>query len=197
MAKVLNIKSSLFQENGQSSQLTDNFIASWKANNPDDEIIHRDLVSEPVPHLSLEHFQAHNTPADSRSNKQSEIAELSDKLIEEISSADLLVLGIPMYNFNVPSNLHTYFDFIARAGVTFRYTENGPEGLLRNKKAVVLISRGGVYGDDHPQSNYLRQFLGFIGITDVEFVYAEGLAMGDEAKEKALATAKERIAELV
>ncbi|AWF81450.1 FMN-dependent NADH-azoreductase [Microbulbifer sp. A4B17] len=155
MAKVLHITSSLFQENGQSSQLADSFVASWKDKNPNDEIIHRDLVSEPVPHLSLEHFQAHNTPIENRSEKQREIAELSDLLIEEISSADLLVLGIPMYNFNIPSNLHTYFDFIARAGVTFRYTENGPEGLLRNKKAVAFISRGGVYGDDNPQSNYL------------------------------------------
>ncbi|WP_444931061.1 FMN-dependent NADH-azoreductase [Microbulbifer sp. SSSA002] len=197
MAKVLYIQSSLFQENGQSSQLADSFIASWKAKNPEDEIIYRDLVAEPVPHLSLEHFQAHNTSIENRSEKQQEIAELSDQLIEEIFSADLLVLGVPMYNFNIPSNLHSYFDYIARAGVTFRYTESGPVGLLKDKRAVAFISRAGVYGDEHSQSNYLRQFLEFIGITDVELVYAEGLAKGEEVKEKALAAARKRIAELV
>ncbi|WP_444901544.1 FMN-dependent NADH-azoreductase [Microbulbifer sp. SSSA007] len=196
MTKLLNIQSSMFQAGGQTSQLAAKYIESWKTNNPDGEVIQRDLVAEPVPHLSLERFQAFTTQAEQRTADQQAIVDFSDKLIEEITSADVLVLGVPMYNFTIPSTLHTYFDHIARAGVTFRYTANGPEGLLKNKKAIVFVARGGYHGDDHAQSAFLRQFLGFVGITDVELVYTEGLATGEEAKEKAVAAANERITEL-
>lgn len=156
----------------------------------------RDLVAEPIPHLTLDRFQAFTTPAEQRSPEQQDIVEYSDKLIEEISSADVLVFGVPMYNFNIPSTLHTYFDHIARAGVTFRYTPNGPEGLLKDKKTIIFIARGGYYGNEHSQSAFLRQLLGFVGITNIEFIYTEGLATGDDAKEKALAAANARIAQL-
>ncbi|GAA5523568.1 FMN-dependent NADH-azoreductase [Microbulbifer aestuariivivens] len=108
----------------------------------------------------------------------------------------MIVLGIPMYNFNIPSTLSSYFDHIARAGITFRYTANGPEGLLQNKKAVVFITRGGSYGSDHPQTAYVRQFLGFLGIEDVEFVHAEGLAIDEASRAAALESAREQIARL-
>lgn len=196
MKKLLNIQSSMFQAGGLSSQLAAKYVDSWKARNPSGEVVNRDLLAEPVPHLTLERFQAFTTSAEQRTPEQQAIVDFSDKLIEEISSSDMLVLGVPMYNFTIPSTLHTYFDHIARAGVTFRYTPNGPEGLLKNKKAIAFVARGGYYGDDHAQSAFLRQFLGFVGITDVEFVYTEGLATGDEAKEKAVAAANERIAEL-
>ncbi|WP_444890337.1 FMN-dependent NADH-azoreductase [Microbulbifer sp. DLAB2-AA] len=196
MTKLLNIQSSMFQAGGQTSQLAAKYIERWKANNPEGEVVQRDLAADPVPHLSLDSFQAFNTPAEQRTPDQQAVVDFSDKLIEEISSADALVLGVPMYNFTIPSTLHTYFDHIARAGITFRYTENGPEGLLKNKKAIIFVARGGYYGDNHAQSTFLRQFLGFVGITDVEFVYSEGLATGEEAKEKATTAANERIAQL-
>lgn len=196
MAKLLKIQTSIFQNDGQSSQLAEQFVKNWQARNPDGQVISRDLAAEPVPHLDLARFQSFITPAEERTAEQKAVVSYSDALIEEIASSDVLVLGIPMYNFSVPSTLRAYFDHIARAGVTFQYTPEGPEGLMKGKKAVVFITRGGQYGEDHSQTAFVHQFLGFIGITDVEFVHAEGLAVGDEAKEQALNAAQARIAEL-
>lgn len=195
--KLLKIQASLFQNDGASSQLAEAFARQWQAGNPEGQVISRDLAAEPVPHLDLARFQSLITPEAERSAEQKAVVSYSDALIEEIASADVLVLGIPMYNFSVPSTLRAYFDHIARAGVTFQYTPEGPEGLLKGKKAVVFITRGGYYGEDHSQTAFVRQFLGFIGITDVEIVHAEGLAMGDEAKEKGLGSAREKITQLV
>ena len=122
----------------------------------------------------------------------------SDALVAELQAADVLVIGLPMYNFNVPSTFKAWFDHVARAGVTFRYTSDGPQGLLTGKTAYILGARGGVYSgtaNDH-QEPYIRQMLGFLGITDVEFVYAEGLAMGEDKAGAALAAANSSIAEL-
>lgn len=196
MTKLLTIQSSIFQVEGQSSLLGTKYVENWKAKNPDGAVISRDLVAEPVPHLTLAHYQAFNTPQEQRSLEQQAMVHYSDTLVKEISAADLVVLGVPMYNFNIPSTLHTYFDHIARAGITFRYTDNGPQGLLIGKKVIVFVARGGYYGDDHSQSAFLRQFLGFVGMTDVEFVYIEGLAVAGEAKDKALAAASRRITDL-
>jgi FMN-dependent NADH-azoreductase len=129
--------------------------------------------------------------------QQRHVAE-SDALIDELRRADVLVLGVPMYNFGVPSTLKAYFDHVARAGVTFRYTAEGPVGLLTGKRAFVFATRGGRYAgtDADLQSAFLRRFLGFIGINDVEFVYAEGLSLGAEQRDQALAAALERIDQL-
>ena len=194
--KLLKIQASLFQNNGQSSQLTDQFAERWLAANPGAEVISRNLAANPVPHLDLARFQAFNTDAAERTPEQQAVVDFSDALIDEIRNADVLLFGIPMYNFSVPSSLHAYFDHIARAGVTFRYTPEGPEGLITGKKAYVVITRGGLYGEDHAQTNFVRQILGFIGITDVEFVHAEGLAMSDDSKQQALDSAQERLAQL-
>ena len=196
MAQLLKIQTSLFQNDGQSSQLADTFATQWLANNPGGRIVSRDLASEPTPHLDLARFQAFTTPAEDRTAEQQAVAEYSEQLIEEIKASDVLVLGIPMYNFSVPSTLSSYFDHIARAGITFNYTPEGPKGLLTGKKAYVFITRGGVYGGDHAQSAYVRQFLGFIGISDVEFIHAEGLAVNEESKQQALDNAHERIAQV-
>lgn len=120
-------------------------------------------------------------------------------MIDELKQAEVIVIGLPMYNFGIPSTLKAYFDQIARAGVTFRYTENGPEGLLTGKKAYIFATRGGLYAGTplDSQTGYVRNFLGFLGITDVEFIYAEGLNMGDLNKEAALAEAQQQIAKLV
>ncbi|MFL1407384.1 FMN-dependent NADH-azoreductase [Marinobacter sp. M1N3S26] len=197
MSTLLKIQSSLFNSHGQSSALATRFAEEWLAQHPEGNIVSRDLAEEPVPHLSLDRFQAFTTAPDERTEAQQQVADYSDALIEEVKNADVIVLGVPMYNFNVPTMLQSYFDHIARAGITFRYTENGPEGLLKGKKAYVFISRGGVYGEDHSQTSFLRQILGFIGITDVEFIHAEGLALNESHKAESLATAGERIGQLL
>src|SRR4030095_15468134 len=132
-----------------------------------------------------------------RTSEQQAVVAYSDALIEELRSADTIVLAVPMYNFGVPSTLRTYFDHIARAGVTFRYTSAGPEGLLAGRRAYVFVTRGGIYdGSADSQAPYLRQFLRFIGL-ETEFVFAEGLGHGEESRQKSLATAREQIAGLI
>lgn len=199
MTTLLQINSSLFAGNGQSSQLSDKFVAAWQVANPQGQVVTRDLSAEPVPHLTAERFGAFLAAADARTPEQQAVVDFSDRLIEELRSADVIALGLPMYNFGIPSTLKAYFDHVARAGVTFRYTANGPEGLLQNKKVYVFAARGGLYAGTprDSQTAYVRDFLGFIGLTDVEFVYAEGLAMGDESKQKALAEAGGTIVQLV
>ena len=189
---VLQLKASLFSDAGQSSVLADEFVARRKAAEPGTQVVVRNLALDPVPHLSAERFLAFTAKPGSRTAAQNEIAAYSDALIDELRQADLIVLGLPMYNFGIPSTLKSYFDHIARVGHTFRYTETGPVGLLTGKKAVVFATRGGLYVGTplDTQTTYIRTFLGFLGITDVDFIYAEGLAMGDAKKQIALARAR-------
>lgn len=197
MSTLLKIQSSLFNSQGQSSTLVNRFAEKWQAQHPEGTVVSRNLAEEPVPHLNLDRFQAFTTAPDEMTREQREVVAYSDALIEELSNADVIVFGVPMYNFNVPSTLQAYFDHIARAGVTFRYTENGPKGLIKGKKAYVVISRGGIYGEDHSQTSYVRQILGLVGITDVEFIHAEGLAMNDSARVESLTAAQNRINQLM
>lgn len=198
MKTLLQIQTSLFQSGGQSSQLADRFAAEWRAANPQGQVVVRDIGREPVPHLTAERFQAFLAKPADRTPEQQAVAGFSDTLIDELRQADVIVLGLPMYNFGVPSSLKAYFDHVARAGVTFRYTERGPQGLITGKKAYVFATRGGIYAGTpaDSQTQYVRDFLAFIGIDDVEFVYAEGLSMGDAAKEKALTGAHRAIARI-
>jgi FMN-dependent NADH-azoreductase len=197
MSTLLYVRTSLYGTQGASSQLAERFIAQWRAGNPGGHVIVRDLGADPVPHLTAERFQAFNTPAEDRTPEQRAVVAYSDALIDELRSADTIVLGVPMYNFGVPSTLRTYFDHIARAGVTFRYTSAGPEGLLAGRRAYVFVTRGGIYDRSaDTQAPYLRQFLSFIGI-EPEFVFAEGLAHGEESRQKSLADAREQIAGLI
>ena len=191
MKTLLQIQSSLFSNAGQSSRLADAFVAEWRRANPAGRVIERDLAKEPVPHLTAERFQAFLSKPEARTPEQEAVLGFSNSLIEELRSADVVVLGLPMYNFGVPSMLKAYFDHIARAGVTFKYTEKGPVGLLTGKKAYVFATRGGLYAGTprDSQTTYVRDFLAFLGIDDVEFVYAEGLAMGAEQQKKALDSA--------
>jgi FMN-dependent NADH-azoreductase len=199
MKTLLQINASLFSDAGQSSRLADQFVAHWAAANTDGEIIVRDLARDPVPHLTAERFQAFIAKPEARTAEQQAHVAASDALIAELERADTIVLGLPMYNFGVPSTLKAYFDHIARAGVTFRYTEKGPVGLLAGKKAYVFAARGGLYQGTprDTQTSYVRDFLAFLGITDVEFVYAEGLAMGEVAKSAALEKAGTEIVRIV
>ncbi|GAC1626622.1 MAG: NAD(P)H-dependent oxidoreductase [Nevskia sp.] len=198
MTTLLQINTSLFADHGQSSQLAERFVAAWKTRHPDAAILRRDVATDAVPHLDARRFSAFTTPAAERNAEQTAVIAYSDTLIDELKRADVIVLGLPMYNFGVPSQLKSYFDHIARAGVTFRYTASGPEGLLTGKKAYVFAARGGLYAGTalDTQTNYVRDFLRFIGIAEVEFVYAEGLAIGPEQKTAALAKAGEAIAQL-
>jgi len=197
MHTILQINSSLFGEAGQSSKLAAEFAASLAAS-AGARLLVRDLAQNPVPHLTAERFTAFTTPAAERTvDQQRHVAE-SDTLIEELRAADTVVLGLPMYNFGVPSALKAYFDHLARAGVTFRYTAEGPVGLLTGKRVYVFATRGGRHAGTATdvQTAFVRQFLGFIGLRDVEFIYAEGLALGPEQREQALAAATARIEQL-
>ena len=198
MSTLLKINASLFSNHGQSSQLTERFVAAWQASHPDTAVVSRDLAAEPVPHLDGARVTAFFAKPEERNAEQQAVVDFSDALIAELRQADTVVIGLPMYNFGVPSTLKAYFDHIARAGVTFQYTAEGPKGLLTGKKAYILAARGGRYAGTpkDSQTTYVRDFLGFIGITDVEFVYAEGLNMGDDSKNTALADAHKAVAEL-
>jgi FMN-dependent NADH-azoreductase len=190
MTTLLKIQTSLFGDTGQSSQLMDRFARDWLETNPRGRVVERDLAADPVPHLTAERFHAFLAKAEARTPEQQAIVDESDRLIEELRSADVILLGVPMYNFSVPSTLRAYFDHVARAGVTFRYTEAGAEGLIKGKKVYLFVTRGGVYGEgEDSQIPYVRQFLAFVGLTDVEIIRAEGLAMGDGARERGIEAA--------
>ena len=188
---TLQLNTSLFGAGGQSTTLAAEFVARRGG-----KVIVRDLAKDPVPHLDAERFAAFLAKPEARTAEQQAVVDYSDALIAELREADSIVIGLPMYNFSVPSTLRAYFDHVARVGVTFKYTDKGPVGLLTGKKAYVFVTRGGVYGDDHIRTRYVRDFLGFIGITDIEFVYAEGLAISPASKDAALAKAREVIARL-
>ena len=198
MTTLLKINSSIFSSGGHSSQLANEFAATWQSKNPDAQVKSRDLANEPLAHLDAQRVTAFFTPAEARTDEQQVYVAESDALINEIKQSTVIVFGLPMYNFGIPSTLKAYFDQIARAGETFRYTENGPEGLLTGKKVFVFATRGGMYAGTalDSQTTYVRDFLNFLGMSDVEFVYAEGLNMSGDIKETALTTAKQRLIEL-
>jgi FMN-dependent NADH-azoreductase len=199
MTTLLQINASIMNGKGQSSQLANQFVAAFKDRHPDAAVTVRDVAAtEPVPHLNAERFGAFIAKPEDRSAEQHAIVAYSDELIRELKEASVIVIGLPMYNFGVPSQLKAYFDHIARAGVTFAYTQQGPKGLVTGKKAYVFATRGGLYAGTplDTQTSYVRDFLRFLGIADVEFVYAEGLNMGPQNKEASLVRASADIARL-
>ena len=187
MSNVLVLKSSIPATYSQSNQLADFFVEQWSNAHSGDTITVRDLAAQPIPVLDGELVGALRPSDAPLTPRQQEALALSDELIAELQANDVIVIAAPMYNFNIPTQLKNYFDLVARAGVTFRYTENGPEGPVKNKRAVILTSRGGIHKGTptDPVEPYLRLFSGFIGITDVEFVFAEGIAYGPEVATKA------------
>jgi FMN-dependent NADH-azoreductase len=198
MTTLLQINASIHAGNGQSSQLANQFVAGFRQRNPEAKVIQRDLAAEEVPHLTAERFGAFIAQPEARSASQHTVVAYSDRLINELKQADVVVLGLPMYNFGLPSQLKSYFDHIARAGVTFKYGATGPVGLLTGKKVYVFAARGGLYVGTplDTQTSYIRTFLGFLGMTDVKFVYAEGLAISPASKEASLAKAVAEVARL-
>lgn len=199
MTTLLQHNSSIFSSGGQSTQLADKFVVAWRANEPETQVIVRDLAHDPIPRLDAQRVMAFFAQPEMRTPEQQAFIDESDRLVEEISDAQVVVIGLPMHNFGIPSTLKAYFDQIARAGITFRYTDNGHEGLLTGKKVFVFAARGGMYAGSplDSQTVYVSDFLGFLGMNEVEFVYAEGLNMGETAKETALAKAKLQLSALV
>ena len=195
MKNILVVTASIFGQDGQSTRLVNQMVRKLQERAPTAKVVHRDLAAEPVPHLDGQRVGAFFSDPSDRDQQQLNILSYSDQLIAEIRDADAIVLGVPMYNFGVPSVLKAYFDHIARAGVTFRYTENGPQGLLADKPVYVMAARGGIYKgtEADTQTPYIRTFLGFLGLTSVEFIYAEGLNLGEEHKAGALAAAEQTI----
>jgi FMN-dependent NADH-azoreductase len=199
MRTLLQIRTSIHGPHGQSSQLAGEFAAQWRTANPGSRVVIRDIGTDPVPHLTAERFAAFLAKPESRTPEQQAVAGFSDALIEELRRADVIVLGLPLYNFGVPSSLKAYIDHIARAGVTFRYGESGPQGLITGKRVYVCATRGGLHANTalDTQTAYVRDVLRFLGLTDVEFIYAEGLSLGEAMKTDALGKARALIRQSV
>lgn len=194
---ILQINSSARAENSQSTRLATSIVERLQGAHDNAKLVVRDLGRTPHPALDECALGALFTPADKRTAGQAERVALDDALIAELKAADVIVLGVPMYNFGVSAQLKNWIDAVARAGVTFTYTDKGPIGLVQGKKVYVALTRGGLYRNTpaDTQVPYLKTFLGFIGLTDVQFIYAEGLAMGPDAEQKALASARTQIEE--
>jgi len=194
MARILVLKSSINGSRSQTSSLIDDFLAERKAKGHQDEVIVRDLAHLDLPVLDSELFHALRG-AEQSSEPIRQAVALSDQLIAELKDSDLLLIGAPMYNLNVPTQLKNWFDLVARAQVTFRYTETYPMGLVEGVSAIAFSSRGGVHVGQETDAvtPYLRAVLGLMGITDVKFVYAEGLDIRPHGVVAGLAHARKQM----
>lgn len=196
--KLLHIDSSILGDNSASRQLSAGVVKAWQAAQPDVEVTYRDLASEGINHFSGATLGALGTAAELRDAAQQHEADLSASSLAEFLAADAIVVGAPMYNFTIPTQLKAWIDRIAVAGQTFRYTEAGPEGLCGNKKVIIVSTSGGLHAGQASgaaHEGYLKLLFGFLGITDIEIVRAEGLAYGDEVRSKSLSDANALINE--
>lgn len=196
---ILQINGSARATGANSTRVADAITARLMARHPDATVELRDLARDPHPMLDEAALGALFTPPEQRTPEQSARVALDDALIAQLKRADVIVLGVPMYNFGVSVQTKSWIDAIARAGQTFRYTANGPEGLVTGKKVYVGLARGGVYRDTphDAQVPYLKGVLGLMGMTDVEFIYAEGVNMGPERAQAAFEAVDAQIAEVV
>ncbi len=195
--KLLHIDSSILGDNSASRQLSQQVVQAWQAADSSIEVVYRDLAADAISHFSSATLLAAGTPEEARDAALAHEARLSAETLQEFLEADAVVIGAPMYNFSIASQLKAWIDRVAVAGKTFRYTEAGPEGLCGDKKVIVVSTAGGLHvgqptGVGH--EDFLKVFLGFIGITDIEFVRAHGLAYGEEPRNKALQAAQAQIA---
>ena len=199
--KLLHLDSSILGGNSASRQVSAAIVDQLAKATPDLDIVYRDLAAAPLSHLSGEHLAARQGAVPESPATQKEIAA-SQAVLDEVLGADIVVIGAPMYNFSIPSQLKAWIDRVVIAGKTFRYGANGVEGLLSNKKAFIASSRGNVYTAGSPAAalehheSYLTGVLAFIGMTDVTIVRAEGLALGPEVREAAMTKARANIAAL-
>lgn len=191
---ILQITSSVRGNDSESTRVANLIVNKLVSSNPGATVLRRDFGAQPHPLLDGAAVGAIFTPLEQRSAEQAARVALDDALIAEAQAADVIVIGAPMYNFGMPVQLKNWFDAIARSGVTFRYTETGPEGLLKNKKVYVATARGGVYPvEADPQVPHIRMLLNFLGMTDHTFIYSSGMSMGPEAAAKAQQAANEAV----
>lgn len=199
MKRILFIQSSLFDEDSASTRIARSLVEQIVRENPGSEVSRIDLAHNPLPHLEADEFKSWVTPVDQRDQTQTTLASRSDKLIEQLLSHDTLVLAVPMYNMGIPSTLKAWIDRVVRAGKTFRYTNEGPVGMVEGMHAYLVFARGGIYRDTplDTQTAYLTSVLGLIGIESVETIFAEGLNMGEETRKKSLAEAMTDVGDLI
>lgn len=200
MATVLVLNSSASGADSVSRQLVQTTVSRLRHQNPGVHVVERDLDAEPIPHLNAETTAAVRAGITETAAQRDALA-LSNALVEELKAADTIVIGAPMYNFGIPSTLKSWFDYVLRPGIAFRYSEAGPEGLFKGKRAVVVESRGGLYSSGpaqvmDSQEPHLRTMLGFAGITEVTFIRAEKLGFGPEAREEAIRNANAELAQV-
>jgi FMN-dependent NADH-azoreductase len=192
--KLLHIDSSILAANSASRKLSAAVVERLRKAVPGLEVVYRDLAVEPLSHLSNEHLAVAQGAVPESAATQKDVA-VSQTVLEEFLAADTVVIGAPMYNFTIPSQLKAWIDRIVVAGKTFRYSAAGPEGLAGNKRLIIVVSRGGFYGAGAPAAalehleTYLRGIFGFVGVTDLEVIVAEGLQLGPEQREKAMQSA--------
>lgn len=195
--KTLLVVNSSPRRNSVSRRLTRHYVQEWKALNPGGRIVERDLTAEPLPFVTHAWIEAAHTPVEQRTPEQIKVLALSDALIDELFAADEILLGVPMHNFSIPAVLKAWIDLVTRAGKTFRYGSNGPQGLIpAGKKVIAVVSQGGAYGAGSPadfQVPYLRHMLRFVGLTDVTVVQADRQGLGGEIAEKSVANALQQL----
>lgn len=200
---ILHIDSSPLGDRSVSRKLTAKILAELKAKHPDSKIITRDLGAAPLPHLDELTIGAFFTPSDQRNAALNRAIELSDQAVDELLAADIVVIGVPMWNFGIPSSLKAWIDHIVRAGRTFKFTPTGPVSLVPEGTKVIIVSARGLVYSEGPykvmdyQETYLKAVLGFIGLTDVSFIRAEGVAMGEDAARKAMQSAEAQLSETI
>lgn len=196
--KLLHIDSSILGDNSASRQLSRQVVDAWEAAEPSAVVTYRDLAADAISHFSSTTLVAAGTTAELRDAVQQHEAELSASTLAEFIAADAVVIAAPMYNFTIPTQLKAWIDRVAVAGQTFRYTEAGPEGLCGGKKVVIVSTSGGIHAGQASgiaHEEYLKLVLGFLGITDIEIVRAEGLAYGEEVRNNAMSAAQAKISE--
>jgi FMN-dependent NADH-azoreductase len=191
MSNVLYVTSSPRRGDSYSNRVAARVLDELKQAHPGAKVVVRDVAHDPLPHIDEDFVAAIRAPEGPQTPHQRAIVGRSDQLIDELLAADIIVIAAPMYNFGIPSTLKAWIDYIARAGRTFRYSEKGPEGLVKGKKVILIQSRGGIYSSGPAQAmdyqgTYLRSLLGFLGVTDIESIDVEGVAYGPEAAEKAV-----------
>lgn len=197
--KLLHLDSSILGDASASRQLSRDVVKAWSAAESDVQVTYRDLANDALSHFSAASLVAAGTPAELRDAAQKHEVELAERTVEEFLAADAIVIGAPMYNFAIPSQLKAWIDRIAVAGKTFKYTENGPVGLAGGKTVVIVSSAGGIHAGQpsgQAHEDYLVRILNFVGIDDIEIVRAEGLAYGEEPRAEAMKGAAQRISEL-
>lgn len=203
MTHLLHIDSSPRGDRSVSRTLAQEFVSHWHGQHPQNTVTYRDLGHDPVPFITEDWIAASFTPPDHHTPEMVQAIRLSNELVDEFLAADRYIFSIPMYNFGISANFKAYVDQIVRAGRTFAVTENGYQGLVEGKKAILILAQGGVYAEGSPaqsydfQTPYLKLILGFIGVTDIEFIYANNLMDKGEGRAIAIANAQARLQDLV